>query len=164
MVVVLLAIVDFARIYTTAMSLESGAREAADYGTTLGAGKWQDGAPKDATVLEMRTRACVASSNLPDYEGPDDNCINPTFEYCLSAPDDDPLTPDACLPFDPTKGCEDPLRLSPCTVTVTLSYDFRLLAPLNIDVLGLTIGLPSTIPIERDSTFAMTDIDLTTGP
>jgi hypothetical protein len=71
MVVLLFAIMDFARIYTTMVNVESAAREAADYGTTLGAGHWQAGAPMDATVAEMRKRACVASSNLPDYVGID---------------------------------------------------------------------------------------------
>ena len=168
LVIVLFAIVDFARIYTTMMSVESSAREAADYGTTLGAAKWQFGAPMDATVTEMERRTCTASSNLPEYEDPDNDpatgCDNPSFDYCVTADDGDPLTTDACEPVDPADHCEDPLRAYPCKVTVTIAYDFRLLAPLNVEFLGVQVGLPSTINFERDSTFAMTDIDVTTGP
>lgn len=163
MIILLLATIDFARIYTTIMSIESAAREAADYGTTLGAGKWQAGAPMDGTVAEMRHRACVAASNLPDYTDDDadasNGCTNPAFAYCLT-----PTQGGTCGPVDPTDGCEAPTRLQPCTVTVTLTHVFRLFAPLNIEFLGVTIGFPSTITIERDSTFAMTDIDLAPAP
>ena len=164
MLVVLLAIVDFARIYTTMMSVESAAREAADYGTTLGAGKWQVGAPMDGTVSEMKRRACVASSNLSDYSDPDGNpangCTNPSFDYCLT-----PTVGATCGPVDPLAACEDPIRSEPCTVTVTLTHQFHLFAPLNMEILGgVTIGFPSTITFQRDSTFAMTDIDLYTAP
>ncbi len=159
MVIVLLATLDFARIYTTMMSIESAAREAADYGTTLGAGKWQAGAPMDGTVVEMRKRACVASSDLPDYVDPDGDpstgCTNPSFDYCMT-----PTQGGLCGPVDPAAGCEIPTRLQPCTVTVTLTHVFRLLAPLNIEFLGVQIGFPSTITIQRNSTFAMTDIGL----
>lgn len=152
MVIILFAIVDFARIYTTMMSVESAAREAADYGTTLGAGKWQVGAPMDGTVAEMERRACIASSNLTDYADADGDpqvggCQNPTFAYALSE----------------TTGCENPLREPPCRVTVTLSYQFDLLAPLNIDFFGVQLGIPNSITFQRDSTFAMTDIDVA-GP
>lgn len=71
MLILLLGIVDLARIYTTMLSVESAAREAADYGTTLGAGKWQSPTPADTTVAEMERRSCVASSNLTDYSDPD---------------------------------------------------------------------------------------------
>src|SRR5512134_1974907 len=85
MLILLLAIVDFARIYTTMMSVESAAREAADFGTTLGAAKWED-ATYPGTVAEMKRRACVAATNLPDYVGASDgsDCTNPSFEYCLT--------------------------------------------------------------------------------
>src|SRR5688572_33461923 len=70
MIFILFAILDLARIYTTMMSVESAAREAADYGTTLGAERWQTGAIA-TTESEMRRRACIAASDLPDYEGID---------------------------------------------------------------------------------------------
>lgn len=159
MVLVLLATVDFARVYTTMMSVESAAREAADYGTTLGAGKWQIGAPMDGTVVEMHRRACVAASDLPDYSDPGndptDGCTNPSFAYCMTAPD-----VGTCGAVDPAWGCEVPTRPQPCTVTVTLTHVFRLFAPLNIQIAGGEFGFPSTITLVRDSTFAMTDIDL----
>ena len=149
---VLVAIVDLARIYTTIVNVESAAREAADFGTTLGAGHWS-ALDEPTTVGEMQRRACVASSNLPDYADPDANpangCTNPSFAYCLTTVDGG-----ACEPFNAAAGCEDPLRSPPCIVTVTLTYDFHLFMPV-------TIGLPSTITFQRDSTFAMTDIELT---
>lgn len=164
MLIMLLAIVDLARIYTTMMSVESAAREAADYGTTLGAGKWQDGTPRTSTEAEMQRRACVAASNLPDYADPDNdpttgNCTNPSFAYCIVASSGGP-----CSPYDPAAACEDPLRAPPCAVTVTLTYDFRLIAPMNIEVMGVQYGFPSSLDFERDSTFAMTDIDLAPAP
>lgn len=161
MVLILLAVVDFARIYTTMMSVESAAREAADYGTTLGAEHWLPGAPTNGTVAEMKRRACIASGDLPDYADPDDpsvgNCTNPGFDYCMTPPETG-----ICGVPDPT--CADPLRPEPCTVTVTMTYEFHLLAPFNIQFFDKQIGLPSTLSFTRDSTYAMTDIDLTPAP
>jgi hypothetical protein len=149
LLILVLAIVDLARIYTTMMSVESAAREAADYGTTLGAEKWQPGSTTDVTVAEMERRACTAARNLPDYAGAADGstCTNPTFNHSLD-------------PVGSTEPCENPDRAIPCEVTVTLDYNFRLLAPVSIDFLGVQVGFPATIPFQRDSTFAMTDIDL----
>ncbi len=140
-------------------SVESAAREAADYGTTLGAGKWQVGAPANATVAEMIKRACTAASDLPDYEDPDGDpstgCVNPSFAFCLTT-----SLGGGCGPLDAAASCENPIRAVPCTVTVTLTHTFKLVSPFNIDVFGSQIGFPSTITFERDSTFAMTDIDI----
>jgi Flp pilus assembly protein TadG len=169
MVVVLFAIVDFARIYTTMVSIESAAREAADYATERGAVHWAD-TEVSKTEAEMRTRACVASKNLPDYvggpvdtngDGIDDgeDCTNPDFAYCITV-----ANGGACAPFNAADGCEDIAREPPCRATVTLSYVFHLLAPLNIEVAGIKYGVPSTITITRDSTFAMTDIQAPPAP
>jgi Flp pilus assembly protein TadG len=160
MLIMLLGIVDLARIYTTMMSVESAAREAADYGTTLGAGKWQSPSPMDTTVAEMERRACVAASDLPDYADPDNDpqtggCTNPSFSYCVSSSVAGP-----CTAVDPAASCENPLRSPPCVVTVTLGYDFHLLAPLSFEFMGVRYGFPNTLTFERDSSFAMTDIDL----
>ena len=42
-----------------------------------------------------------------------------------------------------------------------VTYEFHLFAPVNIDV-STADRLPIDIYVKRDSTFAMTDIDLTT--
>ena len=160
MLVLLIGIVDLARIYTTMLSVESAAREAADYGTTLGAGRWQSPTPADQTVAEMQRRACVAASNLTDYDDPDGdpatgNCANPSFDYCVIS-----SAGGACGPLDPAAGCDDPLKNPPCVIKVTLSYDFKLLVPFNLEFMGVRYGLPASLSFDRDSYFAMTDIDL----
>jgi hypothetical protein len=162
MVFMLLAIVDFSRIYTAMMSVESAAREAADFGTTLGAGKWAESGsvptPAQNTAIEMERRACVAASDLTGYADPDadpaNGCTNPSFSFCMT-----PTVLDPCGP--PPPACADPLRTSPCRVTVTLTFDFRLISPIGIDFFGVRLGFPDSITFSRDSTFAMTDIDLT---
>jgi Flp pilus assembly protein TadG len=162
MLIVLVAILDLARIYTTMMSVESAARESADYGTQFGAGRWQSGPVLDGTVAEMERRACVATSNLRDYQGSASTCTNPSFACSVTAPD----YPTAgvstvyapCQSLVPAAGCADPLRAMPCRVTVTLGMNFQLLVPLNIDFFGVTLGLPSSLSFTRDSTFAITDI------
>lgn len=165
MLVLLLAVLDFSRIYTTMTAVESAAREAADYGTTLGAEKWQPGSPAAATVAEMVKRACTAASDLPDYRDgdtdPANGCSSPDVDICLSPTAGGPCYHVADLPSG--AACDDPLRTNPCTVTVTLTHTFDIISPFNIEFLGVRIGIPDSITFSRDSTFAMTDIDLATS-
>lgn len=168
MLIMLFAILDFARVYTTMMGVESAAREAADFGTALTAVRWEGGT-KDGTVAEMQRRACIAASNLTGYADPDGdpatgNCTNPSFTYCMTAP-----AAGLCVPVDPSTsvvpaGCDDTGLETPCRLTVALTFDFRLIAPLGIDFYGVHYGVPTSITLQRDSTFAMTDIVLSTGP
>lgn len=157
MLVIVLAVLDLSRIYTTMLTVESAAREAADFGT-FGSQKWDEAVyaiVPDGTEANMKRRACVAASALPDYVGPDDDCANPTFSYLLSG--DRGAT---WGPFDPTLACDDPVRTTPCWLKVTLEYDFRLIAPLNLDILGVSIGIPNALTFQRSSIFAMTDLSL----
>ena len=153
MVILMVAIVDLARVYTTMINVESAAREAADY-AAFGSQKW---AAPDITEAGMLERACVATSGLPDYAGAPDgtSCTNPAFSYQLSG--DRGATWSA---YSSALSCDDAMREPPCWVKVTLRYDFQLLMPVNLSVGGTTIGFPSTIAVERSSIFPVTDLDL----
>lgn len=147
----LLGIADFGRIYATQLSVEAAAREAADFGALY---PWHwEGDPMDPssnagkTIQGMLDRACLATKHLPEYTGPDDSCSNPSFSYVIDTPpgvleEDCYLVPRADVP---------------CTVTVTLAYDFDLIVPVNIPFGDGMLGLPSTLSFERTSTFAISD-------
>lgn len=157
LVFLMVGIIDLGRIYTTMLSVESAAREAADYGT-FGSQKWNPAVvalPVDGTEAKMEKRACIAASNLTDYVGPDENCANPQFSYQLST--DKGAT---WVAYSDTLGCDDSTRDPPCWVKVTLQYQFDLLVPFSIEVFGVRYGLPSSLTFERSSVFAMTDLSL----
>lgn len=157
MLVIMLAVLDLSRVYTTMLTIESGAREAADFGT-FGSQKWDAAVVAvvpGGTEANMKLRACTAASALPDYIGPDDDCANPSFSYLLSGD-----RGSTWGPYDTAMACDDPTRSSPCWLKVTLEYDFQLIAPLNLEMLGVTLGIPNTLTFQRSSIFAMTDLSL----
>ncbi len=90
LLIILLGIIDFSRVFTAMLTIEAAAREATDYGTQY-PWYWR-GDPGDPatnagkTVSGMRNRACTAAKHLTDYVGPDANCTNPTFAYTLDPP------------------------------------------------------------------------------
>jgi Flp pilus assembly protein TadG len=150
-----IAIADFGRLYTSAVAVESAAREAADFGA-FRAANWS--APNVATTMaDMEKRACTAAagSHLEGYSGASDNatCSNPAFSCTLewggySEP---------CATSGGFVGGNDcsavssqPLTTEACTVHVRLDYNFRV-------ILGL-VAFPDTFPIGRDSRFRVTDL------
>ena len=153
----MVGILDLARIYTTMLSVESAAREAADYGT-FGSQLWADSSVP-VTESEMKRRACTASSDLPGYTGAVDgsDCTNPAFAYEVSG--DRGATWSA---ISPGLACDDSVREPPCWVRVTLTYSFPLLVPFQLEVFGQRYGLPDSLVFARTSTYAMTDLEL--GP
>jgi hypothetical protein len=168
-VFLMIGIVDLGRIYTTMLSIESAAREGADYGA-FGSYKWDAStfnvAP-NGVLAQMESRACTAASDLQDFAGTDagsdgqyETCSNPTFSYELSGNKGNNWSE-----YDPAVGpwqakpCDDDTRNPPCWVRVTMTYEFELLVPFHIEAFGLQLGLPDSFTFERTSIFAMTDIE-----
>ncbi|MGH2428019.1 MAG: TadE/TadG family type IV pilus assembly protein [Candidatus Limnocylindria bacterium] len=151
-----LAIFDFARVFAAAISIESAAREAADYGSLY---RWHwSAANTPVTEGEMEHRACTAASNLTDYAEPTgtvnhETCTNPTFAYQL------------IYPGGTVIDCSTvPRADDPCEVEVSLEFDFRVIVPLSIQFFDTRLGLPSEVTLTRTSTFAVSDFDVDIEP
>ncbi len=141
-----IAVGDFGRLFTSAVAVESAAREAADYGAFLGKDRWDtaDTATIALNEAEMLRRACTAAAELPGYvgsPGPDDtgDCTTPVVTI------HPPLMPPGVT------NCKDPAPLEkPCWIQVTVTYDFQPLIPVP--------PIPGTITLTRDSWFAISDL------
>lgn len=152
LLILFVVVADIARVYTSMMTVEAAAREAADFGA-WNSSNWE-GDPLDPTsnyaktVASMNERGCIAARTLTDYVGPDTACTNPVMAVSLIEADG---TPGA--------NCDDETRSVPCRVKVTMSFDFHLIIPLNIDFFGAQFGFPSKLNFTRDSIFAISDFD-----
>jgi Flp pilus assembly protein TadG len=143
LLLLLAGVSDLGRIYTSAVAVESAAREAADFGS-FHAVNWQTTPVDNRSVIvqQMERRACTAAagSHLDGYSEPAGTishatCTNPSFSYTLE-------------PDNPS--CSDPATDPPCIVHVRMDYDFNLF-------LGIP-PMPSTIHLSRDSRFQMADL------
>jgi hypothetical protein len=99
----------------------------------------------------MVERGCIAARTLPDYDGPDNGCVNPTLTITLTKPVGSPLA-----------NCADKTLAVPCRVNVKGSYDFHLLLPLSFSIGDVHLGLPSQLSFERTSIFAISDFGIDT--
>ena len=152
-----LALFDFGRVFAAALTVESAAREAADFGALY---RWHWTAANAAvTEAEMERRACTAASTLTDYEEPPgtvnhETCTNPTFSYEL-------MYPGGGGPID----CSAvPREDDPCLVHVTMDHDFQVIVPLRLRFFDTTLGLPAEVAITRESTFAVSDFQIDIEP
>jgi hypothetical protein len=151
MLLILLAIADMGRLYTSAVAVEAAGREAADFGS-FDASYWS---PANAvtTVGLMRERACTAAagSHLEGYETTDPvnntTCSNPTMTCTLELGG-----ASASCDSGQVGGtdCSDPLTDPPCIVHVQMDYDFRMLMAVP--------PLPQSIQIVRHSRFSVSDL------
>lgn len=149
MVIFFVAVADFARLYTTMTTIDSAAREAADYGS-FDSSYWTDPA---RTEEQMIHRACMAASNLPDYEG----SVDPSTKIATCS---NPIVTPELIPADPAL-CANNMKEPPCRVRARLEYHFHLFLPLHIDFGGnQSIGFPDELTFVRSSTFAMSDLQL----
>jgi len=152
LLVMFIAVADLARAYATMVAIESAAREAADWGAFQSSnwiGDPADPASNEAKTIEgMTERACTAASTVPDYVGDATSCTNPTLTYELIGAVGD------------GENCADPINEPPCQLKVTLQHNFTLIFPLNLPLIGGWIGFPEEITFERDSIFALSDLQV----
>ena len=147
--VLLLAIVDFARLYTTMLTVESAAREAADYGAFHWY-NWQD-AP-------TRHRDGRGDGAAGLRRGQQPARVHRVRRHLLRAGRSS-TTRSTRRPVPAVDCAQNPApNANPCRVNVQLTYDFRLLSPLRIELLGTTIGIPASLTFSRDATFALSDL------
>ena len=131
--------------------------EAADFGSWKSSYWIGDPTDPDSnaykTLQGMTERACIAARSLPDYEGPDTACTNPSMTVELQE-------------ADGTTGsnCDDPDRTVPCRVVVTMTHTFHLIVPVNIHLFDVTVGFPSDLTFSRTSIFAISDFAIDETP
>jgi len=161
LLLIVVAVADFGRLYNAAVAVEAAAREAADFGA-FQADNWSSTTPANitTTLQEMERRACTAAkgSHLEGYEGAADGttCSNPSFSCNLEWGGSS--TP--CSTSGGMAGGNDcsaiatqPKSTEACTVHVRLDYDFRL-------ILGL-VPFPDSVAFGRDSRFRIGDLSAT---
>ncbi|MBI2776316.1 MAG: pilus assembly protein [Chloroflexi bacterium] len=154
------AISDFGRLYTSMVAVESAAREAADYGS-FKATYWT-AANAATTAGEMERRACTAAagSHLEDYSEPPGTvnhatCSNPVITCAVEPSDGSPAQD--CATYDGATGlCAESTTEPPCTIHVTLTYTFQTFLRIP--------PLPPSVTFDRESIFRISDLPVPAGP
>ena len=157
MLLLVVAVADAGRVYTSAIAVEDAAREAADFGafTTNNWATISGTYNGQATVELMEERACVsaAGSHLEGYvEGPvtaggHRTCTNPTFACTLETAAGQSADCASSGGIVAGQDCSNPATEPPCIVHVRMQYDFRMILAFP--------PLPPTIDFARDSRYAI---------
>ena len=159
LLLIVVAVADFGRLYNSLVAVEAAAREAADYGT-FNSVYWDAsvGNPP-VTTAEMKRRSCTAAagSHLEDYSEPvgtvnHENCDNPTFVCTVLPSDGSPNSP--CNSY-PVGVCSVSTTDPPCSIQVKLTYTFRPF--FSFSLFGWT---PLEVTFDRVSTFRISDLPL----
>jgi len=157
LLLIVVAIADFGRLYNSMVAIESAAREAADYGT-FKSSYWDAGLGNPpVTFAEIERRACTAAwgSHLENYSEPvgttnHETCDNPVIT-CVVEPNGPPAQD--CDVYDGAGDCHVSTTDPPCIVHVTATYTFRPF--FNFNILGWS---PLQVTFARQSLFRISDL------
>ena len=153
-IILLLAVGELARVYSTMIAVETAAREATDWGA-LKPGNWE-AVPVlqyPTTITEMERRSCTPTRSLTEYAGDANGatCTNPGFACDLQLPGsatwvacDNPIESQLC------RELTGPSTI-PCKLRVTLTYTYDMIAPTEL------LGLPASFTFTRTSIFNIAD-------
>ena len=157
LLLLVIAIADFGRLYVSAVAVESAAREAADYGAfkasywLVDAGVGTNNPPITTAAMVRRACTAAAGSHLEGYAEPAGtvdhaSCTNPTVTCTIGQ------LGGAEVPCETYPGgvCSVASTDPPCIVHVKVRYDFRMILSF--------APLPPTVTIERNSRFAVADL------
>lgn len=157
MLLLVVGVGDFGRLFNAEVAIEAAAREAADYGA-FQSSYWNVDATTSTnnppiTTAEMQRRACTAAagSHLEGYAEPAGtvdhaDCTNPSFQCWLVQPDG---TEVACDTY-PGGACALATTDPSCIVHVRLTYTFKPFIAIP--------PIPASVQIVRDSRFAISDL------
>jgi TadE-like protein len=158
MLLIVLAIADFGRLFNSMVAVEAAAREASDYGT-FRSSYWDASVGNPPiTTAEMELRACTAAagSHLEDYTEPSPApspahamCINPSFACTITEPGGSATD---CASYAGS-ACSTSTTDPPCTVQVTLTYTFHPFFSFSLFSWRTPI-----VTFERVSTFRVSDL------
>ena len=154
MLLLAVAVGDFGRLYTTAIAVESAAREAADYGAFLGRDRWDTDDPTAIALneAEMARRACTAMAQLADYTEP---AGTTNHQQCGTVDSLGNLVT-TYYAFSVDKrgnaNCRDAdaLAEAACVIHARVTFQFRPFLAFP--------GIPGAITLTRDSWFAISDL------
>lgn len=150
LIVLMLGIGELARVFSTMIAVESGAREAADFGA-LAPGNWEATpvVQYPVTIAEMERRACTPTRSMTEYAGAADGttCTNPAFECELYLPGSGLWTDCSVVASaavcSSLGGSDD----TPCKVRVRMTYVYEMVVPTQL------LGLPNTLTFTQESVF-----------
>jgi hypothetical protein len=157
MLLLVVAVADFGRLYVSAIAVEDAAREAADFGafTTANWATVSGTYNGPATVAQMEDRACTSASGShlegyvagPPTLGGQATCTNPTFSCTLETTAGQ--VADCATSGGVVAGidCANAATEPPCIVHVQMAYDFSMFGAIG--------PLPATVHFARDSRFSM---------
>jgi hypothetical protein len=157
LLLLMLAVGDLGRVYTSLVAVEAAAREAADLGAFLPSNWNTDLSPSNPSqaVVKMEQAACssAAQSHLEGYAEPAGTvnhatCTNPSMTCTIEQQGQTPV--DCASYVGGIGGCGDTATDPPCVVHVALTYEF--------DTLVRAPFLPASITFTRDARFAVSGL------